>query len=110
MAEVILKNVKKVYPYQAVSYTHLKRVGTIGKAIGCVVLLIISLFPIYWLVAMSIRPTDEMKGHISLIPQSLTGEHFTQLCLLYTSCGSIAGGCARSGRWSSGKPQKCTAG
>ncbi len=56
-----------------------KRVGTIGKAIGCVVLLIISLFPIYWLVAMSIRPTDEMKGHISLIPQSLTGEHFTQL-------------------------------
>ena len=56
-----------------------KRVGTVGKAIGCIVLLIISLFPIYWLVAMSIRPTDEMKGHISLIPQSLTGEHFTQL-------------------------------
>ena len=56
-----------------------KRVGTVGKAIGCIVLLLISLFPIYWLVAMSIRPTDEMKGHISLIPQSLTGEHFTQL-------------------------------
>ena len=56
-----------------------KRIGTVGKAIGCIVLLIMSLFPIYWLVAMSIRPTDEMKGHISLIPQSLTGEHFTQL-------------------------------
>ena len=28
---------------------------------------------------MSIRPTEEMKGHISLIPQSLTGEHFAQL-------------------------------
>lgn len=56
-----------------------KRIGTVGKAIGCIVLLIISLFPIYWLVAMSIRPTDEMKGHISLIPKSLTGEHFTQL-------------------------------
>ena len=56
-----------------------KRIGTVGKAIGCIVLLVISLFPIYWLVAMSIRPTDEMKGHISLIPQSLTGEHFTQL-------------------------------
>ena len=55
------------------------RTGTVGKAIGCIVLLIISLFPIYWLVAMSIRPTDEMKGHISLIPRSLTGEHFTQL-------------------------------
>ena len=37
-----------------------KRVGTVGKAIGCIVLLLISLFPIYWLVAMSIRPTDEM--------------------------------------------------
>ncbi|MFQ6840723.1 MAG: carbohydrate ABC transporter permease [Agathobaculum sp.] len=56
-----------------------KRIGTVGKAIGCIVLLVISLFPIYWLVAMSIRPTDEMKGHISLIPHSLTGEHFTQL-------------------------------
>ena len=56
-----------------------KRVGTVGKALGCIVLLLISLFPIYWLLAMSIRPTDEMKGHISLIPQSLTGEHFAQL-------------------------------
>ena len=56
-----------------------KMVGTVGKAIGCIVLLLISLFPIYWLVAMSIRPTDEMRGHISLIPQSLTGEHFSQL-------------------------------
>ena len=57
----------------------IKRVGTVGKAIGCIVLLLLSLFPIYWLVAMSIRPTDEMRGHISLIPQSLTGEHFSQL-------------------------------
>nr|WP_297175413.1 carbohydrate ABC transporter permease [uncultured Agathobaculum sp.] len=56
-----------------------KRVGSIGKALGCIVLLLITLFPIYWLVAMSIRPTDEMRGHISLIPQSLTGEHFAQL-------------------------------
>lgn len=38
-----------------------------------------SLFPIYWLLAMAVRPTDEMKGHISLIPQTLTGEHFLQL-------------------------------
>ena len=56
-----------------------KWAGTIGKAIGCIVLLAVALFPIYWLIAMSIRPTDEMKGQISLIPQSLTGEHFTQL-------------------------------
>ena len=56
-----------------------KKIGTIGKAIGCIILLLISLFPIYWLAAMAIRPTDEMKGHISLIPQSLTGMHFAQL-------------------------------
>ncbi|WP_318360599.1 carbohydrate ABC transporter permease [uncultured Agathobaculum sp.] len=56
-----------------------KRIGTIGKAVGCIILLLISLFPIYWLAAMAIRPTDEMKGQISLIPQSLTGMHFVQL-------------------------------
>ena len=56
-----------------------RRIGTVGKAIGCAVLLVIALFPIYWLVAMAIRPTDEMKGQISLIPQTLTGEHFAQL-------------------------------
>ena len=56
-----------------------KRIGTVCKALGCIFLLLISLFPIYWLVAMSIRPTEEMQGHISLIPQSLTGEHFAQL-------------------------------
>ena len=50
-----------------------------GKAVGCAVLLVIALFPIYWLLAMAIRPTDEMKGQISLIPQTLTGEHFAQL-------------------------------
>ena len=49
-----------------------RRIGTVGKAIGCAVLLVIALFPIYWLLAMAIRPTDEMKGQISLIPQTLT--------------------------------------
>ena len=56
-----------------------KRIGTAAKAVGCAVLLMISLFPIYWLLAMAIRPTDEMRGHIALIPQSLTGMHFAQL-------------------------------
>ena len=41
-----------------------KRMGTVGKAIGCAVLLAVALFPIYWLVAMAIRPTEEMQGHI----------------------------------------------
>ena len=38
-----------------------------------------ALFPIYWLVAMAIRPTSEMTGHISIIPHALTGSHFIQL-------------------------------
>ena len=41
------------------------KAGTIGKGIGCAVLLFISLFPIYWLIAMAIRPTSEMEGSIS---------------------------------------------
>lgn len=56
-----------------------KMLSTVGKTIGCVIFLIIALFPIYWLVAMSIRPMDEMRGHIALIPQTLTPEHFVQL-------------------------------
>ena len=56
-----------------------RRAGTVGKFLGCAVLLLVALFPIYWLVAMAIRPTDEMQGHISLIPQTLTAEHFVQL-------------------------------
>jgi ABC-type glycerol-3-phosphate transport system permease component len=55
------------------------KADSLWKGLGCAALLLVSLFPIYWLVAMAIRPTDEMKGHISLIPQSLTIEHFAQL-------------------------------
>ncbi|MDO5142333.1 MAG: carbohydrate ABC transporter permease [Eubacteriales bacterium] len=58
---------------------HKKRIGTVCKAVGCAVLLLITLFPIYWLAAMSIRPTSEIAGHISIIPASLTWEHFAQL-------------------------------
>ena len=54
-------------------------VSKIVKFIIGAVLLLYTLFPIYWLAAMSIRPTDEMKGRISLIPNSLTVEHFIQL-------------------------------
>ena len=49
------------------------------KILLCVLALFVALFPIYWLLAMGIRPTDEMRGHISLIPHTLTLEHFKQL-------------------------------
>ena len=56
-----------------------KKLISLAKAAACGVLLLISLFPIYWLLAMAIRPTDEMRGHISLLPQTLTAGHFAQL-------------------------------
>lgn len=54
------------------------------KGIGVAVLLFIALFPIYWLLAMGIRETDEMRGAIPLFPQSFTTAHFKQL---FTSKG-----------------------
>lgn len=56
-----------------------KKALAVVKAVSCVFLLLIALFPIYWLLAMAIRPTEEMRGHISLLPQSLTAGHFLQL-------------------------------
>lgn len=57
-----------------------RRVGsTVLKGVIVALILLISLFPIYWLLGMSIRPMAEMKGHISLIPHTLTGEHFAAL-------------------------------
>lgn len=52
---------------------------TVLKVLAAIVLLFIALFPIYWLVAMAIRPTSEMTGHISVIPATLTIEHFKEL-------------------------------
>ena len=49
------------------------------KGVGCAFLLFLSLFPIYWLLAMAIRPTAEMKGHIPILPHTLTAEHFVKL-------------------------------
>lgn len=47
--------------------------------IAGILLLIYTLFPIYWLLAMSIRPMAEMQGRIPLVPQSFTLQHFSQL-------------------------------
>ena len=52
---------------------------TVLKVLAAVVLLFIAIFPIYWLVAMAIRPTSEMTGHISVIPATLTIGHFKEL-------------------------------
>jgi ABC-type glycerol-3-phosphate transport system permease component len=56
-----------------------KKVMSGVKGLVSAVILLITLFPIYWLVAMSIRPTSEMTGRISIIPKTLTIEHFVKL-------------------------------
>ena len=56
-----------------------KNAAALTKWAACGVLLLVSLFPIYWLLAMAVRPTDEMRGRIPLLPQSLTAGHFAQL-------------------------------
>lgn len=61
-----------------------KKLNTAIKVLVCALLLLITLFPIYWLIAMAIRPTSEMTGQISIIPSSLTLEHFK---LLFTEKG-----------------------
>ncbi len=56
-----------------------KRLYTVIKVLICAVLLVVALFPIYWLVAMAIRPTSEMTGQISVLPGAITLDHFRQL-------------------------------
>lgn len=56
-----------------------KRIFTVLKVLACAVLLFIALFPIYWLIAMAIRHTEEMRGHIPVLPQSFTLSHFAML-------------------------------
>ncbi len=57
-----------------------KRKLTTGfKILFGIFVLFVSLFPIYWLAAMAIRPADEMKGHISVIVHTFTLEHFRAL-------------------------------
>ncbi|MDO4491603.1 MAG: carbohydrate ABC transporter permease [Lachnospiraceae bacterium] len=56
-----------------------RRALTAAKGVLAVFFLAVSLFPIYWLVAMAIRPSEEMKSHITLIPETFTMENFVHL-------------------------------
>ena len=56
-----------------------RRIFNVLKILFAAVLLFIAMFPIYWLVAMAIRETEEMRGHIPILPQSFTLTHFAQL-------------------------------
>lgn len=49
------------------------------KGIGLAVLLFITLFPIYWLALMAIRPTGETMAGEGIFPRQLTISHFMEL-------------------------------
>lgn len=51
------------------------------KGIVLAAVLFVILFPIYWLIIMSIRPTSETQSGAALILRSVTFEHYTQLFL-----------------------------
>ena len=56
-----------------------RALGRFARLIIGALLLFLVLFPIYWVIAMSIRPMEEMKGHIPLLPRTFTLEHFVHL-------------------------------
>ena len=49
------------------------------KGIILAVLLFVSIFPIYWLFLMALRPTTEISSGAGLIPGQPTLEHFENL-------------------------------
>lgn len=53
---------------------------TFIKLLICILLLVVTIFPIYWMASISIREVDEISGgHISLIPSTFTTRHFQTL-------------------------------
>lgn len=49
------------------------------RGLVALLLLLVTLFPIYWLAAMSIRENAELAGNLPLLPHSFTMEHFKNL-------------------------------
>lgn len=56
-----------------------KKIDIIIQFIIGIFLLIITLFPILWMLGLAVRPMDELVGNITLLPQKFTLEHFFAL-------------------------------
>lgn len=58
-----------------------RKLVSAAKGLATVLVLTVSLFPIYWMATISVRNTEEMSGTemIPLFPQSFTTEHFVRL-------------------------------
>lgn len=52
---------------------------TVLKGVALAILLLWTLFPIYWMLSLAIRSSAELTGELSLLPQSFTLEHFAEL-------------------------------
>lgn len=53
--------------------------GKAAKGITLFILMIWTLFPIYWMFSLAIRKSDELTGALSFLPHSFSLEHFADL-------------------------------
>lgn len=56
-----------------------KWIKTIMKSIGFLILLIWTIFPIYWMFSLAIRGEGELQAKLSFLPHSFTLAHFAEL-------------------------------
>lgn len=56
-----------------------KTIKILLKGLGLVLLLIWTLFPVYWMFSLSIRSGQELSGSLGFLPSSFTMEHFQTL-------------------------------
>ena len=59
------------------------------KAVFLALILIWTLFPIYWMLSLSIRSAAELETKLSIVPQSFTVKHFISLFTVKNIGGSI---------------------
>ena len=59
------------------------------KAVFLALILIWTLFPIYWMLSLSIRSAAELETKLSIVPQSFTIKHFISLFTVKNIGGSI---------------------
>lgn len=57
----------------------MRQIKTIIRNIILVPVLIWTLFPVYWMVSLAFRSSDELAGKISLLPHSVTFVHILEL-------------------------------
>lgn len=56
-----------------------KYIVSTAKLLTAVILVFFTLFPFWCLILMALRPSDEMMASLSLIPDSITLSHFSEL-------------------------------